>query len=136
MQLKDTIKPPSMPLLIMSIGLLFGSSLQGNDLSPCLSGFGDLSAREVTVIQSVVDRSQFYMAVVGGAAQERRRHPYTGRPIGKHHTLNSDIDYLMVVQPGTSRSRVQDYLGHGGALDRTRIARCGLAQCNARDTQN
>lgn len=58
------------------------------------SGLGDLTVDEVEAIQSVVDRAQRPLDVVGSAARGARRGVGTKLPVGKGPGTRSDIDYL------------------------------------------
>ena len=62
--------------------------------STAASGLGDLTVGEIRAIQSVVDRAQKPLNVVGSAAKGLRRGVGTDFPIGKGIGTRSDIDYV------------------------------------------
>lgn len=80
---------------------------------------GDLTNAEVRSIQSVVDRGQRPLDVVGSAARGTRRGVGTNLPIGKGPGTRSDIDYTIhsrYLDDGSFTGLSLPSLAPGGAL--------------------
>jgi RHS repeat-associated protein len=101
------LAPEAAPLL--AFGLEVPNLMDGIPPGPGVIGgaagggsrLGDLTAREVRQIQSVVNQAGRPLEVPGSAARGTRRGVGTDLPIGKGYGTRSDIDYLVPPSSGS-----------------------------------